>query len=55
MLPQIFEVFDFADPNIQRGSRTSSTIAPQALLLMNHPMVIEQTNSAAKRLIDQGN
>ena len=52
-LPQIFATFDFADPNIQGGKRTSSTIAPQALLLMNHPMVIEQAEAAATRLLEQ--
>ena len=50
-LPEIFEVFDFADPNIQGGSRTSSTIAAQALLMMNHPFVIEQSEKAAKTLL----
>jgi len=50
-LPEIFEVFDFADPNIQRGSRTTSTIASQALLMMNHPMVIEQSRLAAQELL----
>ena len=49
-LPEIFEVFDFADPNIQRGRRTSSTIASQALLLMNHPFVTKQSRLAAERL-----
>ncbi len=49
-LPEIFEVFDFADPNIQRGSRTSSTVASQALLLMNHPFVIEQSRVAGETL-----
>ncbi len=49
-LPEIFEVFDFADPNIQRGKRSSSTISSQALLLMNHPFVIEQAALAAERL-----
>jgi hypothetical protein len=50
-LPEIFEVFDFADPNIQRGVRTRSTIASQALLMMNHPMVIEQSRKAAEQLL----
>jgi hypothetical protein len=50
-LPEIFEVFDFADPNIQRGRRTSSTIVSQALLLMNHPWVIERSRSAANNLL----
>ena len=50
-LPPIFANFDFADPNIQGGQRTSSTIAPQALLLMNHPFVIDQTRRAAESLL----
>ena len=50
-LPQIFEVFDFADPNIQGGQRTSSTIASQALWMMNHPMMVQQSNRAASRLL----
>ena len=48
-LPEIFEVFDFADPNIQRGQRSSSTVSSQALLMMNHPFVIEQSRAAASR------
>ncbi len=51
-LPQLFATFDFADPNIQGGRRTSSTIAPQALLLMNDPFVIEQTRSASQSLLE---
>ncbi len=50
-LPEFFETFDFADPNIQNGKRTSSTIAPQALLLMNHPEVRKQSMSAAENLL----
>ncbi len=51
-LPEIFEVFDFADPNIQRGKRNSSTVASQALLMMNHPLVIQQARLAAKKLLE---
>mgnify|MGYP003662971935 CR=1 FL=1 len=53
-LPEIFEVFDFADPNIQRGKRTTSTVASQALLLMNHPFVIERSRQAAERMLKSG-
>ncbi len=51
-LPEIFEVFDFADPNIQRGRRNSSTVASQALLMMNHPLVIQQARLASKTLLE---
>jgi hypothetical protein len=54
-LPQIFATFDFADPNTQIGSRTSSTTAPQALLLMNHPLVMKQSEAAAKKLLSEQN
>ena len=50
-LPQIFATFDFADPNTQAGMRTTSTTSPQALLLMNHPLVMKQSQAAARRLL----
>ena len=50
-LPEIFEVFDFADPSMVTGRRNVSTVAPQALFLMNHPFVIEQSRAAARRLL----
>ncbi len=43
----LFEVFDFADINQQIGQRSNSTVATQALFLMNHPQVIEQARLAA--------
>ena len=49
-LPEIFEAFDFADPSIVVGTRNVSTVAPQALFLMNHPFVREQARAAALRL-----
>ena len=49
-LPEIFEAFDFADPSTVTGARNLSTVAPQALFLMNHPFVREQAGLAAKRL-----
>ncbi len=50
---EIFEVFDYADINAPVGQRTRSTIAPQALYFLNHPFVIEQSQAAANRLLDQ--
>jgi cytochrome c553 len=49
-LPELFEVFDFADPSVSTGRRNVSTVAPQALFLMNHPFVLEQARHAAARL-----
>ena len=50
-LPEIFEAFDFADPSMVTGRRNTSTVAPQALYLMNHPFVLAQSQFAAKRLL----
>ncbi|HBN74939.1 MAG TPA: hypothetical protein DD473_03775 [Planctomycetaceae bacterium] len=50
-LPEIFEAFDFANPSMVSGRRNVSTVAPQALFLMNHPFVREQANQTAKRLL----
>jgi hypothetical protein len=50
-LPEIFEAFDFGDPSSVVGVRNVSTVAPQALFLMNHPFVREQARAAAKRLL----
>jgi hypothetical protein len=50
-LPALFEAFDFADPSMVVGRRDASTVAPQALMLMNHPFVVEQSRQAARRLL----
>jgi len=53
-LPELFEVFDFADPSMVVGRRNVSTVAPR-LFLMNHPFVVENSRRAARRLLeDQG-
>lgn len=49
----LFEVFDFADINQPIAQRTTSTIAPQALYLMNHPQVIEWARSTAITVMSQ--
>ena len=51
-LPEIMQVFDFADPNLVTGKRNSSSVATQALFLMNNPFVHEQSKAAAKKLIE---
>jgi len=44
---ELFAVFDFADINAPVGKRHTSTVAPQALFLLNHPFVMEQSRAAA--------
>jgi hypothetical protein len=50
-LPEIFEAFDFADPSVSTGRRNVSTVAPQALFMLNHPWVAQQSRAAAARLL----
>jgi hypothetical protein len=50
-IPQIFEVFDFADPDVATGRRDATTVATQALYLMNSPFVSEQARQTAQRLL----
>ena len=50
-VPDLLEAFDAADLSLVTGKRTVSTVAPQALVLMNHPFVIDQARHAATRLL----
>ncbi len=45
---ELFEVFDFGNINQTMGQRNSSTVAPQALFLLNHPFLLEQSKLAAE-------
>jgi hypothetical protein len=47
-LLELFEAFDFADPNLSLGRRNVSTVATQALYLMNSPFVMEEAKEAAQ-------
>jgi hypothetical protein len=46
-LLEIFEVFDFPDPNMVLGKRNVSTVPTQALYMMNSPFVMTQAKHAA--------
>lgn len=48
---EIFEAFDFADINAPYGVRPVTTVAPQALYLMNHPFVTTQAERAAEQTL----
>ena len=52
-LPELLEAFDFADPSLVVGRRNTSTVATQALFLLNDPFVREQAHEAAKRLLGE--
>jgi len=41
-MPEIFNTFDFANPDISTGERVLTTVPQQALFMMNSPFVAEQ-------------
>jgi hypothetical protein len=47
----LFSAFDYADPSMTIEQRSSTTSAPQALYLMNSPLVIESSRELAKRVL----
>ncbi len=49
--PQLFLDFDMADPSTVTGVRNASTVAPQALYLMNDEFVAQQARATAQRLL----
>ncbi len=49
----LFEAFDFSNPNLVTGKRASSTLATQALYMMNSPFIIEHARAAAVRMLEQ--
>ena len=52
LLPTSLEKFDFANPEMVTGDREVTTVAPQALFLMNDPFVVNQAEHMAGRLIE---
>jgi hypothetical protein len=48
------ELFDAADPTAIIDRRTVSTVAPQALFLLNHPFALEQAKALGKRVLREG-
>jgi hypothetical protein len=45
-------LFDAADSTASIDRRTVSTVAPQALFLLNNPFVLEQTRALARRVLE---
>ncbi len=50
-LLDLFEVFDFADPNLPMGRRSVSTLPTQGLYFLNSPWVYQQSEHAADFLL----
>jgi Protein of unknown function (DUF1553) len=51
LVPEELQVFDVADPNLIMGEREVTTVAPQALFMMNSPFVINQAHEMAHRVL----
>jgi hypothetical protein len=44
-LPEVYNQFDFANPDITSGKRYETTVPQQALFMMNSPLVVEQARN----------
>ncbi|MBI1309930.1 DUF1553 domain-containing protein [bacterium] len=49
-LPDVLDLFDFAEPSLVTGARETTNVPVQALYLMNSPFVRERAESLARRL-----
>ncbi len=47
----LFEQFDFPDPTMPTGLRSSTVVAPQSLLMMNSDLVMDSANTLAAQLL----
>ncbi len=50
-LPELFDVFNFADPHATTGLRSQTLIPTQGLYLLNDPAVMEAAEAIARRLL----
>ncbi len=49
-VPNMYQAFDFASPDLTTGRRESSVVAQQALFMMNSPLVVEQARNVVRNL-----
>jgi hypothetical protein len=47
----VFQLFDFPDPAVPNGDRATTTVAPQALFLMNSDWALQRCDDFARRLL----
>ena len=48
---EMFQAFDLPDPSTPNGDRNSTVVAPQALFMMNAPLVLKATRAMAEKLL----
>jgi hypothetical protein len=51
VLPELFTLFDFADPSRVVGQRNESVVPAQALFLMNSPWILERSGLTAEQVL----
>lgn len=49
----VYTAFDFGDPTVMNGDRPSTTVAPQALFMLNAPIVLDATKAKAESLLKE--
>ena len=52
-LYEVFETFDFANPSMINGKRSTTTVAPQALFMMNSELVDRASLAVAERVVQE--
>jgi hypothetical protein len=52
-LYDVFQAFDFADPSTLNGERSVTTVAPQALFMMNSDLMLRETRRMAEGLLKE--
>src|SRR5262249_39390321 len=50
-LPEMFDLFDFADPSLPSGSRSTTTVASQSLFFLNDDWIDSQARISAARIV----
>ncbi|MFZ4509282.1 MAG: DUF1553 domain-containing protein, partial [Fimbriimonas sp.] len=46
----VYSAFDFGDPTVMNGDRASTTVAPQALFMLNSSIVLKATKAQAEAI-----
>ncbi|MEQ8851928.1 DUF1553 domain-containing protein [Gimesia sp.] len=52
-LYEVLQAFDFADPSVLSGNRVHTTVAPQALFMMNSDFIMQQTSDFAEQVLHE--
>jgi hypothetical protein len=51
-LPALLNLFDFGDATVPLGERSETTVAPQALFMMNSEFVAQRAANLARQLLE---